>query len=218
MATKESYDRKLEELYQEVLRMGVLVEENLKFCGDLLKDKSEEIYKRIRLREEEINGLEIEIEDKFITLIAIEHPVAGDLRKIVASLKILAHLERMGDYAVHVAKALRSLGGKALAPFTVHVTAMLKCSEEMLDQTLTAFMRSDTAGSRAAAARDDEIDAEHDLLIGKLYSEEHVTRTAKEFARILFLGRNLERIGDHITNICEWIVYSGECRHIELNE
>jgi len=218
MATKESYDRKLAGLYQELLRMGVLVEENLKLAKQLVEKKDEENYRSIRKREDEINGFEIALEDKFISLIATEHPVARDLRKIVASLKINSHLERMGDYAVHVAKSLRALDGRTLEPFAPGIGKMLDEGARMLDDALSAFMTDDGGKASEAAARDDILDAEHDSLVTRLYKEEHVGLTAKEFARLLFLGRYLERIGDLVTNICEWIVYTGECRHVELNE
>ena len=218
MSTRESYDKKLAELYQELLRMGILVEDNLKVSKDLLLDKNKALVDKVKITEKEVNALELSLEDKFITLIATEQPVARDLRKVIASLKILSHLERMGDYAVHVAKYLRKLDERTLTPFAPPIRAMIDKNIAMLDETLSAFVANDTEKAKAAAALDDEIDTEHDHFTEKLYEEATVVRTSKEFATLLFLGRYLERLGDLVTNICEWIVYSGESRHVELND
>lgn len=218
MATRESYDRKLKDLYQDLLRMGVMVEDNLKAARSLLPDKDKTLLDKVKISEKEINEAEIALEDKIISVIATEQPVAGDLRKIISCLKIVAHLERMGDYAVHVAKALRKVNEEALAPFAAGIQAMIDTDIVMLDETLSAFISNDTEKAKSAAMKDDEVDDLHDSFKRKLYEETSTKRTSKEFAQILLLGRYLERIGDLVTNICEWIVYTKESRHVDLND
>ncbi len=218
MPTRESYDRKLKDLYQDLLRMGVMVEDNLKVSRSLLPDKDKALLDKVKGSEKGINEAETLLEDKIISLIATEQPVAGDLRKIVSCLKIVAHLERMGDYAVHVAKALRKLDEETLAPFSANIEAMIDTDISMLDEALTAFISDDSGKAKSAAEKDDEVDGQHDRFRKKLYDESKVTKTSKEFALLLLLGRYLERIGDLVTNICEWIVYSKEGRHAALND
>lgn len=211
------YKQELDNIYAEVVEMGNILLGSLENLVDMIENENNSIVNIIKENEERLNNLELILENKFIEFIATESPVAHDLRKIVSSIKIVSHLERIGDYALHVAKKSAKISPKNIKLFHARVLKMVQTLIQMLHETLDAYSHNDVHKAEQAAQMDDIIDTEHKMFLNDVFQHISLPGNEKEFARALNLGRSLERLGDHITNICEWIVYAEEFKHVELN-
>ncbi|MBN1838019.1 MAG: phosphate signaling complex protein PhoU [Spirochaetales bacterium] len=218
MPAREHYRQCLQEMYFNVLKLGTQVEAAVReaLTGFLAQDVS--VAEKILAGDEDINELQLSIEDQCVALIAREQPVARDLREIMTSIKVASNLERIGDHAVHLAKATKRLAGTPYHGTVATIREMGEQGAAMVHAALDAFMSQDGGKAREVAALDDGIDAMHDALIEELLRTMHESDEQVEMATsLLFVSRFLERLGDHVVNICEWIVYGAEGTHVELN-
>ncbi len=219
MEIRVDFNEKISKLNNEIIKMGVLVEEALDKAMESLISNNPELAKRVITEDENINEMEVSIEDHCIILIAREQPVAGDLRHLVTALKISTQLERMGDHAVHIAKGVIRLqknhNFNDIPLF--NMPEMGKIVKGMLQQVLTSYLESDVEKAKSVALIDNEVDRMHDEVIKNVFVNLMHNQTDQQNATtLLFINRFLERFGDHITNICEWIVYSVSGNHVEL--
>jgi phosphate transport system protein len=218
MGTRQAFEEGLAALNQEILRIGVMVEEALRQAVESLVNKDGEQARAVVAADAAINQLEHEIEDRCIVLIAKEQPVATDLRKLITSLKIVTQLERMGDHALHVAKGtLRLLPETYMKPL-IDIPRMAELAIGMIRDVLTAFLANDAVRAREVAARDQQIDELHNQVMREVFT--YMMENSKFISQsisLLFISRFLERVGDHVTNICEWVVYGATGEHVELN-
>jgi phosphate transport system protein len=213
------FSEELDHMRHDVLAMSSLVEEGLGKALAALQTNDKELAKSVREGDASVNALQLKIEDETVMLIATQQPVAGDLREIFAVLKIAMNLERAGDYAVHLAKTAIKLSGKASFRAMEHLERMVKTGQEMLRASISAYLKQDAQAARETAAMDDIIDREHKELSEEMLKlmKKH-PELLKKALRFLHTSGDLERLGDHITNICEAILYMIESRHEELNE
>ncbi|MBN1686497.1 MAG: phosphate signaling complex protein PhoU [Spirochaetales bacterium] len=218
MEIRHKFLEDLSEINQEVLKMGTLVEEAIRKSIQALKNRDTDLAKKVIDGDSAINNMELSIHDKCIILIATEQPVAGDLRGLVAILKIISQLERMGDHAVHIAKNALRLANETYMKKLIDIPRMAERAVQMLHEVLTAFMNNDQEKAIEVAAMDNEIDNLHDQVM-----RECLTYMMQDPANIpqatafLFISRFVERLGDQVTNICEWICYNVTGKHRELN-
>ena len=148
----------------------------------------------------------VDIEDRCILLIAKQQPIARDLRVIATGFKLSTDLERIGDHAYDIAKAVGGLSGSS--PAFQYTKQLADCAVEMVEGAIDAYAHADIALAEDICRRDDEMDA----LFAKTFLElsNLVTREAEQadqMTQLLFIARYLERIGDHATNIAEWVIY-----------
>ena len=219
MGTRQAFEEGLAALNQEILRMGVMVEEALRQAVESLVNKDGELARAVVAGDAAINQVEQEIEDRCIVLIAREQPVATDLRKLITSLKIVTQLERMGDHALHVAKGtLRLLPETYMKPL-IDIPRMAEIGIGMIRDVLTAFLDNNAERAREVASRDHLVDELHNQVMREVftYMMEN-TKNIPQSISLLFISRFLERVGDHVTNICEWVVYSATGERVELNQ
>ncbi|MDR0709449.1 MAG: phosphate signaling complex protein PhoU [Spirochaetaceae bacterium] len=213
------FSEEMDHLRHDILVMSSLVEEGLGKALTALQTNDKELAKAVREADTAINEMQLKIEDETVILIATQQPVARDLREVSAALKIAANLERAGDHAVHLAKTAIKLSGEASFRAMEHLELMVKTGQEMIRASVSAYLKQDARAARQTAAMDDIIDGEH-----KKLSEEMLTlmkrrpELLKKALRFLQTSGDLERMGDHITNICEAIIYMIESKHEELNE
>jgi phosphate transport system protein len=199
--------------------MAARVGEDLGKALTVLRGGSVELAEEVKVSGQVIDALELKIEDMALTLIATQQPVARDLRELATVFKITGNLERIGDYAVHLAKAATKFSRRAPFRSLEHIERMAETGGNMLRQAFSAYMAQDVGMARQAAALDESIDNEHKELteeVLKLMKEK--PELIKRAARLLRLSGFMERLGDHITNICEGIIYMIEGRHEDLNE
>lgn len=211
------YEAGIGELRNEVVTMSSMVDKAIARAIDSLKSQDAQLAAEVKAGDKEIDSLRWDAEDAAMTLIATQGPMAGDLRVIAASLQIFTDLERMGDYAVGIAKVvLKTINEPLLKPL-VDIPRMAQLAREMLADVTTAFIQSDADAAKVIAARDDEIDDLYDQVLRELLtymmSDPSVINRA---THLLWAAHDVERIGDRVTNIAERITYmtSGEFVHL----
>ena len=219
METRKRYTENLAAINREVLKMGTLVEEAIRKSMQALREKDLELAKRVIDEDKVINQMELSIQDDCIALIATEQPVAGDLRGLITIIKIVTQLERMGDHAVHVAKGVLRLAGETYMKKLLDLPRMADCAIRMIHEVLTAFMNNDQRRALEVAEMDDEIDELHNQVMREcLTFMMQDPKYIPQATAFLFISRFLERLGDHVTNISEWICYNITGKHRELNQ
>ncbi len=218
MVQRHHYSDKISDIDRKILMMGTYVEESIQKCINALVKKDKELAAKIIKEDELINDLEIAIQDDLTLLIATEQPVAGDLRHVITSLKIVTQLERMGDHAVHIAKTTLDIADQQYIKPLIDLPKMAAIGVQMLHDALSAFSESDRESACDIAREDDRVDQLRDQINRELvtYMFEDV-QNLPQITSLLFISRWLERFADHVTNICEWIVYDCTGEHVELN-
>jgi len=220
MEIRVDFNEKISNLNNEIIKMGVLVEEALDKSMDSLINMDLDLANKVIVEDENVNNMEVSIEDHCILLIAREQPVAGDLRNLITALKISTQLERMGDHAVHIAKGVIRLqkdNQSGINPL-YGMPEMGKLVKNMLQRVLSAYIECNVEEARSIAINDNEVDRIHNEVITEVFENLMNTKSDQQKATtLLFINRFLERFGDHITNICEWIVYSVTGDHVELS-
>jgi len=221
MVTRNLFSEELSRLRQDVLAMATRVEENLGKALTALRTRDENLAKEVRADDSEIDALQIKIEDDAAIFIATQQPVARDLREMVTIFKLTNNIERIGDHAVHLARAAKKLARSSDTPFLAqgHLEIMAATGQEMIRAAISAFMAQDANAARKAAAMDCKIDEEHKILTEEISKQmKKNIEMVKDALQIIHTSNQLERLGDHITNICEAIIYMIEGKHEELNE
>ncbi|WP_020612350.1 phosphate signaling complex protein PhoU [Sediminispirochaeta bajacaliforniensis] len=215
---RQHYSDEMRANDREILKMGAFVEEAVRKSMQCMLDQDINLADKVIRDDEIINNLELKIQDTLTLLIATEQPVAGDLRHVITSLKIVTQLERMGDHAVHIAKAAKKLAEQHYIKDLIDLPKMAEYGIEMLHEVLTAFAENDQDKAIAVAKIDDRIDSLHNQIWRELltYMMSDV-KNIDQATTLLFVSRWLERFGDHATNISEWVVYDCTGKHIELN-
>jgi len=220
MQTRKFFSEELSRLRQDILLMSARVEENLSKALTALRTRNAELAKEVRADDAEVDALQIRIEDDAAIIIATQQPVARDLREMVTIFKLTANIERAGDYAVHLAKAAKKLA-KSDSSFRAqeHLEVMAETGQKMIRAAISAFMSQDAQAARDAAALDIIIDEEHKALTENILKMmKKNPDMVKNALQMLNTSNQLERLGDHITNICEAVIYMIEGKHEELNE
>jgi phosphate transport system protein len=202
------FDEELKNLKEKLLRMAALVEESVELSIEGLKGQKEEPALKVLKREEGVNLLDVEIDETCLRLLALRQPMAGDLRFITSAMKIGVELERMGDLAVNIAERTIELLKAPLLKPLIDIPRMAKMSQAMLRDSIRAFIDRDDTLASDVCRRDDEVDSLDDQIFRELltYMIENPA-TIRRAVGLLLVGRYLERIADHATNIAEDVIY-----------
>ena len=218
MSIRNLFQEELDKLRRDILDMATRVEEDLCKALAAFMNNDRELAKEVKANDKIINAMQLKIEDTASILIATQQPVAGDLRELVAIFKICGNLERIGDYAVHLAKAALKLAEDPPFSSVERIGKIAETGQEMLRLAISAFLAKDSKAARKAAELDNIIDEEHKLLTEEILAFiKEKKSSVKKAIRLLNTSGYLERMGDHITNICESIIYMVEVKHVELN-
>jgi len=208
MPTREFFRKYITELEQELISMGEMVNIAINRSVEALKSRNIEEAKKIIADDIHINKKRWDIEEKCISLIATQQPVATDLRDIVAILNIVTELERMGDHAEGIAKIIIILGDKPLIKPLIDIPRMTEKASDMLKRALEAFMKRDVETAREICNEDDDVDMLYDQIYRELLSfMVEDPKTISGATHLMWVAHNLERIADRVTNICERIVF-----------
>ena len=205
----KSYEDELNSLTAECARMGGLTESLIADSITAVVKRNQELAAQVVIRDEKLDEAERDIERKTIRLIALRSPVADDLRRAVAVMKVANNLERCGDLAKNIAKrTLVIIETDPLTPLTRAIERMGKLVLGRLSSVLDAYTRSDLERALAVWSQDDEVDEHYNALFRELLTYMMGDpRTITACAHMLFVAKNLERIGDHATNIAEIVRY-----------
>jgi len=208
----KSYDEDQKRLLDEILRMGAIAAAQLEAALDVVERRDDKAAERIIANDEAIDALEREVDHNVMKL-ALRGPLARDLRVILAALKVAADLERIGDYAANVAKRSTALNLSPPLPHTRGLDALGRLALEQVRDVLIAYRDNDADLAQRVRARDAELDTLYTGLFRELltYMMEDA-RAITPCTHLLFMAKNLERIGDHATNIAEnvWFLVHGE--------
>jgi phosphate transport system protein len=224
MNTRLIFLEELNRLRHDLLAMATRVEEDLGRALMALRGRDAGLANEVLAGDAVVNAMQLKIEDEAAMVIATQQPVARDLRELVTIFKLTGNIERVGDHAVHLAKAAIKLSKGEAADETSfhsleHLERMAETGQEMLRAAISAFLAQDAEGARAAARLDNAIDAEHKTLTEEVLGlMKKNPGSIKKAVRVLTTSNQLERMGDHITNICEAVIYMTEGKHEELNE
>ena len=203
-----SYDDDIEEITKTITEMGAIVEQQVAFAAQALHDGDERLARTVIDRDPRVDRLEELLDQTAIRVLATRQPMAIDLRIIAMALKISNDLERMGDYAVNIAKrTIRLQGGSPIQPIPT-MSLMSEMCQEMVKDVLDAYIARDPEKAMAVWKRDQEVDNAHNSVFRELltYMLEDPRKISASID-LIFIAKNLERIGDHATNIAEKIHY-----------
>jgi phosphate transport system protein len=206
--TERPFDEELKAFKEKLLEMAARAEEQIALAVRGLKDREERLACQVLEREAAVNLLDIEIDEMALRLLALRQPMAADLRFITAAMKISGDLERIGDLAVNIAeRTIGLLKCPQLKPL-IDIPRMARIAQEMVRDALTAFVNGDDRLARDVCERDDEVDRLNDQVFRELLTymmqDPHTISRAVD---LILVGRHLERIADHATNIGEDVIY-----------
>jgi phosphate transport system protein len=207
--TVKSYEDELNALMAECARMGGLAEAAVADALDAVVKRDRAAADSVVTRDERLDDLENDIERKAIRLIALRQPMANDLRRTVGAMKIAMNLERIGDLAKNIAKrTVVIVEAEPVTPATRSIERMGRLVVARLKEVLDAYTAAEVDRAVAVWARDDEVDEHYNSLFRELLTYMMGDpRTITACAHLLFIAKNLERIGDHATNIAEIVHY-----------
>lgn len=218
METRLQLDQQLGELFQQILRMGAMVEEALQKAIEALRSDNQKLADLVTAEDKKIDLIHTAIEDMSMQIIALEQPVATDLRELITATKLASDLERIGDHARHIARRVNKLPKEMLEKAVPSIDGMAKVGISMLHDSLTAYVDQDEDKAREVARKDDAIDAAHRNLYKSLIAMmQERPEWIEHGVELMFLNRYMERLGDHVTNMCEWVIFARTGEHLELN-
>jgi phosphate transport system protein len=217
--SRKVFEANLQELHNDLIRMGSVVEKQIHDCIDALVTQNTEKAEKIMKNDDIVDALESEIEDKAIKLIAMQQPLATDLRNIFTTTKIVTDLERMADHAVDIAKITLRLKDEKYIKQLIDIPRMAEIVELMIKDSLDAYVAGDIEKAYAVCKRDDEVDDIYKEVFSELLQLMlENPKTVNQATQFLFICKFLERIADHTTNICEWTIYLVTGEKVDLNE
>jgi phosphate transport system protein len=216
---RHSFDEQLSSLQQDVVRMGSMAVQAVDLAVRALAERNLALCDEVMVVENQIDALNMDIEARAIQLLALQQPMARDLRTIAGVLRVITDIERIGDYAVDTSRQARELADQPLFKPLVDIPRMAHLVQRMLHDALEAFVRRDLELAMQAVRQDDEVDHTYRSLHQELleYVQRDPRLAAQAFS-LLLVGTYLERMADHVTNIGEriWYMETGQLK--ELHE
>lgn len=213
-----SYDEQLKTLHATVLKMGALCESQFSNSITALIKGDDELVDKIIGKDDRIDELERKIDDQVVNLITLRAPMAIDLRETVSAMRIASELERIGDLAKNTAKRAKIIKGS----IDINISALIKSAAELvqinLKKTLDSYSKNDEKLALSVWNSDKEIDIIiNKLLQGLMSNIKKEKKNIEVFSHLLFVAKNIERVGDHSTNICEYVHFLVKGEEIQGN-
>lgn len=210
------FEEKLDLLSEQILQMGGLVEDSIGRALEALVERNSDLARKVVEADKDVDRYELEIDRLCMEILALQQPMARDLRLITTAMKISTDLERIADLAVNVCERAMELNTEPqLKPF-IDIPLMARQAQEMVHDSLDAFVKRDARQARQVILRDDELDSRMEQLFRELLTfMVEDPRTISRATRLTFVAKYLERMGDQATNICEQVVYMTEGRVIK---
>ncbi len=205
---ERKFDEELTNLKEKLMKMATLAEESIALAVRSLKERNQNHAQKVFRIEESLNMLDIEIDNLGMQLFALRQPMAVDLRLITASMRIAVELERIGDLAVNIAeRSLELLKQSPLKPL-IDIPRMAEIAQQMVKDAIDAFITGNDELARSVCQRDDEVDDLNDQIFRELLTYMmQDPKTIEKAVELILVGRHLERIADHATNIGEDVIY-----------
>lgn len=215
---REQFEKDIEIVKQMFMEMGKNAQNVIKTAVESLREQNTDKANLAIDLDDAVDALDFAIENKCLLLIALQQPIAKDLRSLGTILKMITDLERIGDYGVNIAKVTIAIGDDKLIKPLIDIPKMTEIIEDMLEKCMDSFIKEDVEAARSVAEMDDQVDALYksidDELIVLISQHKSFSTQALYLMRV---ARHLERIADHITNICERIIYMVTGERVEIN-
>ena len=212
--TIKAFDEELEQLRANIAEMGGLAETAIREAMQALVRRDMDAAKIVVQRDQRIDALESEVERQAVKIIALRAPMADDLREVVAALKIAGVIERIGDYAKNIAKRVASIEDSQIRPISL-LPEMARIASEMVHDVLDAFAARDAQKAADVCERDAAVDDFYNSIFRALLT--HMMENPHNITpatHLLFVAKNLERIGDHATNVAEMVYFAAKGEHL----
>ena len=208
MSPRTEYESQLQQVQDELLLIGSMVEKAIKRAIQSLRSRDVELARRIVQEDDEIDERYLALEELCIDVIARQQPMASDLRRLITGMQVASELERMGDYAEGIAKISIRMGDEPPLKPLIDIPRMADISINMLHNSLTALNERDDALARKVWHADDEVDQLYDQVFRELLTFMFQNpRNIERATWLIWVAHNLERIGDRATNIAERVIY-----------
>ncbi|WP_448661675.1 phosphate signaling complex protein PhoU [Sphingomonas sp. CJ20] len=219
--TVKAFDQDIGQLRGLISQMGGLAEEAIHDAMKALQRGDLALAKSVRKKDKQIDAIEAELEKLVVRVIALRAPMADDLREVIAALKIAAVVERIGDYAKNIAKRVPMIhaeGEDRIEALSL-LPSMAQMASDMVHDVLNAFSARDAAAAVAVVERDNALDDFYDSIFRTLvtFMVEN-PRTVSQVAHLLFVAKNIERIGDHATNVAEMVYFAATGHYLAERE
>jgi phosphate transport system protein len=203
------FDEELKALKEQLLRMGAIAEEMIQKAVKALRERNEKLTQEVFESEKVVNQMHVDIDDRCLKLIALHQPMAADLRLITAAMKINSDLERIADQAVNAGQTCYyHLFKETPVPQITMITQMAEISQKMLRESLDAFSRRDVELAKQVLKQDEEEDRLKAQALSSLIDLlKKDPAHSSQYVDLILLSRNMERIGDHATNVAEDVIF-----------
>ncbi|GFR38071.1 phosphate transport system regulatory protein PhoU [Insulibacter thermoxylanivorax] len=216
---RAQFDAYLDELRQALIKMSERVEKSIENSVKSLKNMDTELAKSVVEEDIEINKMEENIEDIGARIIATQQPVAKDLRRIIIAFRMANDLERMADLAVDIAKVTLRIENEGLIKPLVDIPRMAEIVQQMISDSIKAYVEEDIQLAYKMAQMDDEVDHLHSQILRELFAYiAEKNQNVNQALQLCFVSRYLERVADHATNIGESVVYLVQGHRPDLND
>ncbi|MHB1611622.1 MAG: phosphate signaling complex protein PhoU [Sulfobacillus sp.] len=216
---RQSFRAELQQLDQELIRMGALVEEQIRRSVKSLTERNVTLAVQVIDDDDRVDAMEIDIERRCLTLLALQQPLAGDLRIVSTILKIITDLERMADHASDIAKVTVRLEQEPLVKPLVDIPEMARLSSSMVRLALNAYIHRSLEEAVTMIRLDDDVDHLYSRIFDDLQQlMRERPDTVLQATHLLFVANYIERVADHATNLGEWVIYMVTGERKELND
>ncbi|MEW6524225.1 MAG: phosphate signaling complex protein PhoU [Bacillota bacterium] len=216
--SRSAFHVELQELQNAILKMGALVENAIAGAVQALVKQDNRAAQAVINGDDGIDQMQLEIEGRSLRLLALQQPLAKDLRFIGTALKIVTDLERIGDHAVDIARIALRLAGEAYIKPLIDIPRMAELARGMLRDSLTAYVHEDLELAQGLADADHTVDSlYHQVFRELLVFMMEDPRTIRQATHLLFVAQHLERVADHATNLGEWLIYMVTGQRKDLN-
>lgn len=218
MIMRTNLEKDLRSIHNQLIKMGTLIEEAIGKTMTALKSQDRELANEVIGEDDQIDSLEKEIEKKCIEMIALQQPMATDLREILSILKMITDLERIGDHCSDISMYTIKLANEKYVKPLVHIPEMAENVSRMVKMTIDSYIHRDATTAQLVCDTDDLIDNYFESIIKEL--EDIMKENGEKISQCLsfiFIVKYLERMADHATNACEWIIYNITGKHESLN-
>lgn len=213
---RDKFQKELEELNEEIIEMGKMIVYDIQNAVKALVTQDINLAKEAIQYDSSIDRQERNIEYLCLKLLLEQQPVAGDLRIISSALKMITDMERIGDHAADISELTILMAKESYIKHLEHIQLMAEISMTMLSESLDAYVEKDLKKAEAVIKRDDEVDDLFDKVKNELINIIHENvNDGEQAANLLMAAKYMERIGDHATNISEWVIFSITGKHEE---
>lgn len=218
MNTRHIFDKELEELHLDLIKMGSLVEESIENTIIALKKQDVKLAQKVYKNDDIIDELEQKIEKKCFLLIARQQPLAKDLRSISTALKIITDMERIADHSADIAKLTIQMASQKYIKPLIDIPKMAELAKIMVNKAIDAYVKQDVDIAQAVCDSDDEVDdLFFKIILDLINIMKDDSQTVEQATNLMFIAKYLERMADHATNIGEWVIYNVTGEHYHSN-